>query len=200
MTDKITLELTIEELKLIDKYVEYHDYDCDKPFLEKIRNAYPQPKMTLENEGKFEIVSYNDKCYVRMDYSYDTLWYISKNTKDFDGNNLILITDDETRNILEGLRFNKVKLHLIEQSGEESEPTKPMDELVERLSKKYQAQKLYNRLFERGYWGEHCEEIVDLVEDWIPEPQSAEGPQNADTELLVDGFNDCVRKVKEMLR
>ena len=93
--------------------------------LNKLEEIEKQPKMTLENEGKFEIVSYNDKCYVRMDYSYDTLWYMSKNTKDFDGNNLILITDDETRNILEGLRFNKVKLHLIEQSGEESEPTKP---------------------------------------------------------------------------
>ena len=41
MTEKIALELTLEELKLIDKYIEYHDYDCDKPLLEKIRNAYP---------------------------------------------------------------------------------------------------------------------------------------------------------------
>ena len=84
--------------------------------LNKLEEIEKQPKMTLENEGKFEIVSYNDKCYVRMDYSYDTLWYMSKNTKDFDGNNLILITDDETRNILEGLWYNQVK---------KDEPTKP---------------------------------------------------------------------------
>jgi len=159
--------------------------------LNKLEEIEKQPKITLENEGTFEIVYYNNKCYVRMDYSYDTLWYMSKNTKDFDGNNLILITDDVTRNILEELWFNQVK---------KDEPTKPMDEVVERLRKKYEAQKLYNRLFELGYDEEDCDAIVDLVEDWIPEPQSAEGPQNADTELLVDGFNDCVRKVKEMLR
>jgi hypothetical protein len=189
MTDKITLELTIEELKLIDKYVEYGEET--KELFDKVKQAYPQPKMTLENEGKFEIVSYNDKCYVRMDYSYDTLWYMSKNTKDFDGNNLILITDDVTRNVLEGLWYGQVK---------KDEPTKPMDEVVERLTKKYQAQKLYNRLFELGYEEEDCDVIVDLVEDWLPEPQNASGSQNVDTELLVDGFNDCVRKMKEMLR
>ena len=81
------------------------------------------------------------------------------------------------------------------------EPTKPMDEVVERLVKKYQAQKLYHRLYdELGYDFEDIENIVDLVEDWLPEPQSAAGSQNVNTELLVDGFNDCVRKMKEMLR
>jgi len=30
--------------------------------------------------------------------------------------------------------------------------------------------------------------------------ENASGSQNVDTELLVDGFNDCVRKMKEMLR
>ena len=74
------------------------------------------------------------------------------------------------------------------------------DEVVERLVKKYQAQKLYKRLFEVGYGNEDCEMILSVVEDWLPEPQSAAGSQNLDTELLVDGFNDCVRKMKEMLR
>ena len=135
MTDKITLELTIEELKLIDKHL------CisvaTKPIFEKIKNAYPKPDV------------------IEVD----------------------------------GVKYQRIE-----------EPIKSMDEVVERLTKKYEAQKLYNRLFELGYEEEDCDAIVDLVEDWIPEPQSAEGPQNADTELLADGFNDCVRKMKEMLR
>jgi hypothetical protein len=53
---------------------------------------------------------------------------------------------------------------------------------------------------ELGYSIDCCDEIVDLVEKWIPEPQNASGSQNVDTELLVDGFNDCVRKMKGMLR
>jgi hypothetical protein len=81
------------------------------------------------------------------------------------------------------------------------EPTKPMDEVVDRLVKKYQAQKLWNRVRdELGYSIDLCDEIVDLVESWLPKEQSAAGSQNVDTELLVDGFNDCLRKIKEMLR
>jgi hypothetical protein len=82
---------------------------------------------------------------------------------------------------------------------EESQST-PMDEVVDRLVKKYQAQKLYNRLFEVGYDKEDCDMILSVVEDWLPDPQSAAGSQNVNTELLVEGFNSCVNKMKEMLR
>ena len=74
-----------------------------------------------------------------------------------------------------------------------------MDEVVERLVKKYQSQKLYNILIKYGY-ADDVDEILDLVEKWLPEPQSAAGSQNVDTELLVDGFNHCLQKMKEMLR
>ena len=61
--------------------------------------------------------------------------------------------------------------------------------------------KLYNRLYdELGYDFETCENIVDLVEDWLPKEQSAAGSQNVNTELLVDGFNHCLQKIKGMLR
>jgi hypothetical protein len=139
MTEKITLELTLDELKLIDKYIEYHDYDCDKPLLDKIRNAYPKP----------DVIE------------------------------------------IGGVKYQRI---------EEPHP-KPMDEVVDRLIKKYQAQKLWNRVRdELGYSIDCCDSIVDLVESWLPEPQSAAGSQNVDVEFLVDGFNDCVRKMKEMLR
>jgi hypothetical protein len=45
-----------------------------------------------------------------------------------------------------------------------------------------------------------CDEIVDVVDEWLPQPQSAAGSQNTNTELLVDGHNHCLRKMKEMLR
>jgi len=69
------------------------------------------------------------------------------------------------------------------------------------LIKEQQAQKLFNRLVdELSYDFDSCNDIVDLVEDWILDEQSADGSQNVNTELLVEGFNDCVRKMKEMLR
>jgi len=75
---------------------------------------------------------------------------------------------------------------------------------VNRLVKKYQAQKLYNMIRDEldylGYDVDCCDAIVDLVEDWLPKYQSAAGSQNVDTELLVDGFNHCLNKMKEKLR
>ncbi len=52
MTEPITLEFTLEELQMIYKYIEYHDYDCDKPLLERIRNAYPSQKSPVEEAYK----------------------------------------------------------------------------------------------------------------------------------------------------
>ena len=42
MTDKITLELTLDELKLIDKYVELNDET--QSVFDKIKVAYPKSK------------------------------------------------------------------------------------------------------------------------------------------------------------
>jgi hypothetical protein len=88
-----------------------------------------------------------------------------------------------------------------EVEWDEKDNLKPMDEVVNRLVKKYQAQKLYNILKDKcGFSKDACNEIVDTVEEWLPKEQSAAGSQNVNTELLVDGFNDCLQKMKEMLR
>lgn len=66
---------------------------------------------------------------------------------------------------------------------------------------KYKSQKLWYIMRDKlGFSIDMCDEIVDAVAEWIPEYQSAAGSQNLDTELLVDGFNDAIRKMKEMLR
>jgi hypothetical protein len=66
---------------------------------------------------------------------------------------------------------------------------------------KFKSKKLWYIMRDKlGFSIDMCDEIVDAVEEWLPESQSAAGSQNVDVELLVDGFNDCLRKVKEMLR
>jgi hypothetical protein len=88
-----------------------------------------------------------------------------------------------------------------EVEWDEKDNPKPMDEVVNRLIKQHQAQKLYNMARdELGYSFDCCDEFVDLVERWLPKEQSAAGSQNVDTELLVDGFNHCLEKIKGMLR
>lgn len=113
-------------------------------------------------------------------------------------------TPQTPEQVAEGLRD---AMRQAKEDGVFDEPTKEnadsyiTDEVVNRLVKQYQYQKLYNRVRDQlGYSIDCCDEIVDLVEDWLPKEQSAEGSQNVNTELLVDGFNDCVRKMKEMLR
>jgi hypothetical protein len=103
MTKTINLELTLEELKLIDKYVDGEPETVE--LFKKIRAAYP-------------------KIY--------TLWDVMR------------------------------------------------DEL--------------------GFSVDMCDEIVDAVEKWLPKEQSAAGSQNAYVECSVEGFNDCLTKIKSKLR
>ena len=42
--------------------------------------------------------------------------------------------------------------------------------------------------------------LIQRIEKWLPDFQSAAGSQNVDTELLVDGFNHCLTKIKSKLR
>ena len=83
----------------------------------------------------------------------------------------------------------------------EKELTPNLQKIIDKMVEERKSQKLWNRLRdELGYSIDCCDEIVDLVEKWLPEPQSAAGSQNVDTELLVDGHNHCLNKMKEMLR
>ena len=44
------------------------------------------------------------------------------------------------------------------------------------------------------------EDLVNRIEEWLPKPQSAEGSQNVYVECSVEGFNDCLNKIKRKLR
>jgi hypothetical protein len=179
MTEKFTLELTLDELHMLDKYVEY----CEetKEFFEKLKNAYPKQKSPLEE-------AYKDWCgeYPTGGPSEDAKWGA----------------------FLAGYQVTQPKAVPVDEPDwydevewDEKDNPKPMDEVVNRLVKKYEAQKLFNRLVdELGYDFDACNDVVDLVENWLPKEQSAAGSQNVNTELLVDGFNHCLEKIKGMLR
>ena len=109
MTDKITLELTLNELKLIDKYVELNDET--QSVFDKIKYAYPQPKMTLENEGEYAVVSYNDTTYYRLMGETTFCWYIKKGVSaNYHTPTLVMVDDAETERLLEGLYYNHIEV------------------------------------------------------------------------------------------
>jgi hypothetical protein len=99
MTFSTDIEKTEAEIKVLQKKLE---------LLKEIETHKSQPRMTLKNSGKFEVISYNDKIYYRLEYSTAIFWYMRKE----DDNGAILlkkIADGETHRLLEGLWFNEVR-------------------------------------------------------------------------------------------
>ena len=180
MTEPIKLNLTLEELKLIDKYVELND-DTQQLF-NKIKSSYPSQKSPLEEAYKDWWGQYPE---LETDSKYDvTRWQGFQ--AGFQAAYEEKVREDDY--------YDKVKL------GMKDNP-KPMDDVVDRLVEKRKSQKLWNILKDRwGFPEDACGDIVEAVAEWLPKEQSASGSQNVNTELLVEGYNDCLRQIKEMLR
>ncbi len=98
MTFNTDIEKTEAEIKVLQKKLE---------LLKEIETHKSQPRMYLENSGKFEVVSYNGENYYRLEYPSAIIWY--KKKKPNDGMMLVRITDGETYRLLEGVWFNDVK-------------------------------------------------------------------------------------------
>ena len=108
MTEKITLELTLEELKQIDNSIGRYDHTA--VLKDKIKDAYPLPRMEAERSGEVHIVFYNNKTYYRIEYTDEfgyVVWW--RREKQDDTSRLVMVTDKETQRLLEGLFFNDVR-------------------------------------------------------------------------------------------
>jgi NDP-sugar pyrophosphorylase family protein len=91
--------------------------------------------------------------------------------------------------------------HYDEVEWDENDNTPNLQKIIDKMVEERKAQKLYNILKDRWCFSEDaCEEIVEAVAEWLPKEQNASGSQNVNTELLVDGFNNCLEKIKGMLR
>ena len=99
MTYKSDIEKTEAEIKVLQKKLE---------LLKEIDTHKSQPKMEFDFGGKFEVVSYNDEVYYRLEFTDEVYWYKRK-YRFKDGMMLVHITDGETCRLLEGLWFNEIK-------------------------------------------------------------------------------------------
>jgi hypothetical protein len=179
MTEPITLNLTLKELQQIDKYIEYHDYDCDKPLLEKIRNAYPSQKSPVEEAYKEWMGEYpsTDESVDNTDdirwRAFQIGWMKAQNNSE-DISRVLIEGDDA---YIMGAKYRRVeepskpmnevmdRLENKYKQAEENAASYMTDEVIDSMVKKYQAQKLWNRVRdELGYSIDCCDSIVDLVE------------------------------------
>ena len=102
MTFNTDIEKTEAEIKVLQKKLE---------LLKEIEIHKSQPRMEFSFGGKFEIVSYNDEEYLRLEFNNEShTWYKKKRVfPDDDYMMLVPITDGETHRLLEGVWFNDVK-------------------------------------------------------------------------------------------
>ena len=246
MTNTITLNLTLEELKTLDKFVELNDET--RPLFDKIRNAYPKPETLLDvirNLGysydccyeivdaveEFEKSKEPEKWDIKVETDYLTGKARHKwNIVDKDGNDY-KPTPQTPEETAEGLRN---AMRQAKKEGVFDEPTKPMNEVLDRLENKYENDDVVNRILkkweenppdflrfqlgksleDRIYkWWETCfvhhtewsmeecvEDLLDIITLFLPGEQNSEGTQNIDTVVAVEGFNDCLNKIKRKLR
>ncbi len=175
MTEPLTLNLTLEELKLIDKYVEINDDTYS--VLMKIKDAYPQPKMHLKNEGEFSIVSYDTRTYCRLQLPAASFWYI-ETIDGYGGCALEMIEDIKTKNELESQWLvNDVKYQNDEEPYCPDEPSW-YDEVESDIDENKKKPNTLYDLINRWWMDVFCginkdwdmetsiEDLVDRVEFW----------------------------------
>ena len=210
MTDKITLELTLEELKTLDKHIEYNEET--KSVFDKIKYAYPQLKMTLENEGEYAVVSYNDKTYYRLMNETTFAWYIKKGVSvTHPVPTLVMVTDGETERLLDGLYYNYIEVK--KEKVSEWEPTPQTPEQVSDGLKE-----AFREAVKQGVvLSTKRETLTDVIWNWWEDVFTTNSNDNMETSIddlvfRIEAWlpkehdtnsykwNQCIRTIKEKLR
>jgi hypothetical protein len=196
---EITLKLTFEELKALDKYVELNDET--RPLFDKIRNAYPKP------ETLYDVIR-------NLGYSVDMCDEIVDAVEEFQKPKEYQPTPQTPEQVADGL---KEAFRTAIKEGIIPEIKQPTDELIEKLVKKppeflkFELGKTLTDLIYQ-WWGDvftthsdwdmetSIEDLVDQIQLWLPKEQSAAGSQSLGVEDMVEGFNDAIKKIKSKLR
>jgi hypothetical protein len=166
MTFSTDIEKTEAEIKVLQKKLE---------LLKEIETHKSQPKMEFSFGGKFEVVSYNEMVYYRLEFPDEFYWYKKKYSDE--GLLMVAITDGETHRLLEGVWFNDVK------HGK-------YDDLVEEDTT---SSTLYEMFCKEQLEFVNREVICDIVERWLPDEDDAD-------DRYACGWNDCIEKLKLRLK
>ena len=204
---EITLKLTFEELKTLDKYVELNDET--RPLFDKIKNAYPKP------ETLYDVIR-------NLGYSVDMCDEIVDAVEEFEKSKEKEMIKRNLKTSLQELANGDVRpiddVVRETKNQQESWMDKPVEELVAILEKnppdclKFVMGKTLEQIIERWWcdtftgthekWSmEECiDDLIDQIELFLPRSQSAEGTQSVYTEVAVEAHNELLQKIKSKLR
>ena len=94
--------------------------------LQKLEEIEKQPRMNLQQEGKYAVVSYHDKVYYRLEGEVTFSWYIKKGVSvGYPVPTLMMVNDAETERLLEGLYYNHIQ---VKKEKEQRTKTTPVEE------------------------------------------------------------------------
>ena len=222
MTETITLNLTLDELKQIDKFLELNDET--RPLFDKIQNAYPEPETlydVIRNLG-YSI----DMCYEIVDAVEEfekskepEKWDVVRESKKWCEEHQNESVEDYLKphtpeKTEKSLREAFVKAQQTEKWKEtQRKIDSNYDDMVKNPPEflKFELGKTLEQLIERWWcdvfvgpnekWTmEECiADLCDRIHLWLPKEQSAAGSQSLGVEDMVEGFNDAIKKIKSKI-
>jgi hypothetical protein len=171
-----------------------------------------QPRMNLQQEGDYVIVSYNKKLYYRfLTDNGNFSWYRTQDVpKGYVTGVFEPVTDAETERLLEGLYYNHIEVkkekEMIRQNLKTSlkelanGDVRPIDDVIEEAKEQQtKSQTLYELIAD--WWdeifvngnpsGQNIESLVEQIErEWLPKEHDTNSYK----------WNQCIRTIKSKLR
>jgi hypothetical protein len=93
--------------------------------LQKLEEIEKQPRMNLQQEGEYAVVSYHDKVYYRLEGETTFSWYIKKSVSvTHPAPTLVMVYDAETERLLEGIYYNHIQV----KKEKEQQTKSPVEE------------------------------------------------------------------------
>ena len=174
MTEKISLNLTLEELEIIDKYIELND--DTRQLFDKIRSAYPKSPV--------------ESAYKRVFGDYPPT---TPSVHNFDDNQWFAFQKGYSCGYGDDLgNSNEISKKIVDKPEEKQ--SKTLTDIVYRW---------WSDVFTtHSDWDMETsiEDLVDRIELFLPKPQSAADYQSLTAANMVEGWNNCLKQIKDKLR
>ena len=169
MTKQISLNLTLEELEIIDKYIELND--DTRQLFDKIRKAYPKSPVEVAYKRVYGAYPPTTSS---VDNHIDIRWSA------FQGGYYVGYEDG------------------VENSNEKSkEPVEKQSKTLTDILYRW-----WDDVFTRRYWDMETsiDDLIDQVEQFLPKQKFGSSQNVLGDVDIVEGFNDCLKKIKSKLR
>ena len=172
MTNTITLKLTFEELEQIDKYIELNE--DTRQLFDKIQKAYPRSPV--------------ETAYKRVFSEYPPT---TPSVHNFDDTRWSAFQSGYSCGYGDGL----------ENSNDFAIPKKPVEKQSKTLTDILY--RWWDDVFTtHSDWDMETsvDDLIDQVEQFLPKQKSASSQNVLGDVDIVEGFNDCLKKIKKNLR